>query len=425
MRTRFLVAFVVLTQALVAAQEEERKPLEDLEPHVAELRKGAWSEERANTVIGGLLSHDQVVAAAWWLEEAESMLARRKLPASAKRSLGALEKKLRARAGTIDPEAFKLSGDLAKHALDVVNKKNYQAAGDALVAAEDYVAFFASRQAEKQIERARKRLAAAKSRSDYGHKVLLRQQEKTNELTAAAHRVLQARWRQIAEAYRCYGNFRSYARVCRLVRVACPKDDRASALAELRKVTLAFHAGEDLTLWVIGLAPLKIVLDGQEIGSQSEMWRGGSWDRNPPWKPLTVPVLPGDRIEMRGPDNEASRRMARLVMVHARLGQVDLPKSCFRAMAPDDRTRLGAAQFGTIADTSAEQRSGGDHVPKRGVRFEGESVEELGGMPVDLSFVPVPDPVFAWFEKHRVPFTCAQGSADRPILVLVVPGVEE
>jgi len=421
MRAWFLVGFVVLTRTVVAAQEEERRPLEDLKPHVAELRKGAWNELRANTVIGGLLSHGQVVAAAWWLEEAESMLAQGKLPTSARRRLGALKKELRARARAIDPEAFKLSDDLAKHALEVVSRKNYQAAEDALVAAENHLAFFPSRQAEKQIARAQKRLAAAKSRANYGHKVLLRQQEKTKELRAVSQRVLQARWRRIAETYRGYGNFRSYAKVRGLVMVACPKDERATALAELREVTLTFHGSEDLELWVIGLAPLKILLDGEEIGAQPEMWRGGRRDRKPPWKPLTVPVLPGDRIEIRGPDNEPSRRMARLVMVHARLGRVDLPKSCFRAMAPDNRTRLAAARFGTIADTSEEERSSGDHVPKRGVRFEGESAGGPGGMPVDWSFFPVPDAVFAWFEKHRVPFTCARGSVDKPILVLVVP----
>ena len=65
-----LFAGIVVLAAVVAAgqqtgQEDGSKTLEQLEPQLAELRWGMWSEERAGAVIGALLDNDHLYAASY------------------------------------------------------------------------------------------------------------------------------------------------------------------------------------------------------------------------------------------------------------------------------------------------------------------------------------------------------------------------
>jgi len=438
MRAGLFVGIVVLAAVVAAGQEAGQKDgpktLEQLKPKLAELRWGMWSEERAEAVIGALLDNDRLYAAAWWLDAADDALAQKKLPGSARRSLFALRKRLLEKARVHHRDALKLSDALARHARDMVTKKNYEAAGEALAIAEQYLTYFPDRRARKQLERAKRKFAGVEKRYNYGLKDLLEQRQRTEALRSESTRILSEQWKDIVRDYQRYGHFRSYARVRSLVMAVCPKHEQARVLTGLRKVTLEFHEPETLKIWAIGSRELYVVVSGQQIGTQPSMWPGrpeeSKTDETREWKPLTVRVLPGDVVAFRfepvrtvGKDLGVLGRAFRgYVLVHARLEGKAVAKDGYRAMDPEAPGDLVPAQFGEIVDTPEPSRSIGGHVPRRSVRFSSGSLTGEHGGSYETSIVPLEDEIFAWFEKHGVEITCIRGTAEKPVPVLVVPG---
>ena len=422
MRGWFFVGFLVwMLVAFIAQvgvpQDAETQDAETFKQQLAHLRKCEWSESRAAGMIGALLDQKEFVAAGWWIEEAERAMASKDLPRSATKTLSGLKGRFRSEARAADPDAYKLADKLARHAEDVVKHRNFKEAGKAVACAQRFLVFFAAAGARSRLERARRKMPPPENRSDLGHKVLLKQRVKTDELVKEAQQVFESRWPEFVRAYRHYGNYASYPKMRGLVMLHGPKEQQEAVLLALREATVAWHATEELTLWVVGVSPLCVVVDGKEFGTQSEMLRQGSAGARPGWKPIKIPVLSGDMVQILGPDNEPSRMLARAVFIHARIFGRDVPKSHYYAIERNHPTSLGPAEFGELQDTPDEMKGEATWVPRRGMLF----VEPSGTDQADVSFFPIVDEVFDWFKKQGVPFIGAQGSKERPALVLMVP----
>jgi len=421
-----VIALPVLLAVFLSSSEHVSSQTEDLDriaPLIKDLRtavsgKKSWDLAPVERVVQSLIRNDQFMAAGWWVDAAMEAVQKKKLPRPAKRSLFALRKDLLAKWRKKSPKALSLSQKLARHAESAVKKKNFKEGRRVAWLAARHLALFPNLSAERTLARARKKLEKSKLDLDMNQKMLPKHKEKTAELAAISTRTIRGELDNCIETYGRFGHAALYEILWKEI-TTVEKGKRARSLVKrLREKALAVQKPDALKLWVVGLASVEVRMAGSKAGSQT----GADSEDPRDWKPMDLPVYPGDTVFLRvkAEDRKVSG-MLEVLCIHATFRDKPLLESNIFATEATDEDSLGdltEVEVGEKTSDSDLEKVGskGAGGTKFGIRFSTETSESIRTV-----IYPLDPDIDAWFKKQGVSPIFIRAGFDQPNYVIQVP----